>query len=177
MHVTCGCARDLTDGIEHTKVPFVDNAPVLELLSSKNGLLILLDDEVKVKTGDDAKWLSKCEERHASSAAYLGPKAVQKRDGFAVVHYAGTVQYDSRGMRSKNADPLSENLHDLLAGEKLQGEEAALGALLQQALVHGVDGGLVAEEIVLRVRVSASQLAAGRGGVSLSMRWAGACCT
>ena len=62
---------------------------------------------------------------------------------------------------AKSIRSLSDELHDLLAGEKLQGQEAALAALLQQALVHGVDGALVEEEIVLRVRVSAAQLAAG----------------
>ena len=37
---------------------------------------------------------------------------------------------------AKSIRSLSDELHDLLAGEKLQGQEAALGALLQQALTY-----------------------------------------
>ena len=89
---------------------------MLDLLSAKPyGLLLLLDEEVRVPQGADSKWLGKCAERHAGCGAYGGPVEVQNACGFVVRHYAGAVTYDCRGMVEKNADRLSRNLHDALA--------------------------------------------------------------
>ena len=70
---------------------------------------------------------------------------------------------------AKTIAALSDQLQHRLAAEKLPPKEAALGALLQQALIHGVDGELLAEEIVIRVQLSAAGLATGLGGLGLEM--------
>ncbi|KAL1507307.1 hypothetical protein AB1Y20_008153 [Prymnesium parvum] len=106
----------LAEGVEFAKVPFIDNQPVLELLSSKPyGLLNLLDEEVRVPQGGDIKWVEKCAERHATSKMYGGPGVTQVNYAFLVRHYAGEVTYDCRGMVEKNADRLSRNLYQLLS--------------------------------------------------------------
>ena len=56
---------------------------------------------------------------------------------------------------------LANQLHDCIADQKLPPKESSLCELLQQALVHGIDGALCEEEIVIRVRLSAAGLAAG----------------
>ena len=107
----------LTEGVQFEKVPFIDNQPVLEMLSSKPyGVLNLLDEEVRVPQGSDVKWVAKCEERHTTSKAYGGPKQTQVSHAFLIRHYAGDVTYDCRGMVEKNADRLSRNLYNLLSG-------------------------------------------------------------
>lgn len=60
-----------SQGINFTRVPFLDNQPVLDLAEKKPyGLLNLLDEEVRLPQGSDAKWLSKCEQQHASHPAW-----------------------------------------------------------------------------------------------------------
>ena len=56
----------VAEGAPFDKVPFLDNTPVLELLSAKKpqlGVLILLDEEVRTPQGSDAKWLAKIDVR------------------------------------------------------------------------------------------------------------------
>ena len=105
-----------SEGVPFKPVPFLDNGPVLELLSSKPyGLLNLLDEEVRVPQGGDFKWVGKCAEKHGGNPAYSGPAQTQLSHAFVVRHYAGEVVYDCRGMLEKNADRLSRNLYTLLS--------------------------------------------------------------
>jgi len=73
---------------------------------------------VRVPQGGDEKFLAKVVERQRGSRVFAGPGEVQSihSAAFLVRHYAGDVVYDSRGMLEKNADRLSRNLHDMLAG-------------------------------------------------------------
>ena len=68
--------------------------------------------------GGDEKFLAKVVERQRGSRVFAGPGEVQSihSAAFLVRHYAGDVVYDCRGMLEKNADRLSRNLHDMLAG-------------------------------------------------------------
>ena len=117
--ISAGSPPDLPrsrQGVSFDPVPFLDNGPVLELLSSKPyGLLNLLDEEVRVPQGGDVKWVGKCAEKHTANKCYAGPKQTQMSHAFVVKHYAGEVTYDCRGMVEKNADRLSRNLYDMLS--------------------------------------------------------------
>ena len=107
-----------SEGVPFTKVPFIDNAPVIALLSAKPiGLMNLLDEEVRMPQGGDDKYLAKIVERQAGSRVFAGPGEVQSihASAFLVRHYAGEVVYDCRGMVEKNADRLSRNLHEMLS--------------------------------------------------------------
>ena len=104
------------EGVPFEPIAFVDNAPVLALLSSKpRGLLNLLDEEVRIPQGSDLKWLAKCADAHATHPAFGGPKVTQRASAFLVRHYAGQVTYEVTAMVEKNADRLSRNLSDLLS--------------------------------------------------------------
>ena len=62
----------------YAKVPFLDNGPVIELLSSKPyGLMNLLDEEVRMPQGGDDKYLAKIAERQRQSTVFAGPGQVQ----------------------------------------------------------------------------------------------------
>ena len=73
---------------------------------------------MRVPQGGDEKFLAKVVERQRGSRVFAGPGEVQSihSAAFLVRHYAGDVVYDCRGMLEKNADRLSRNLHDMLAG-------------------------------------------------------------
>ena len=59
-------------------MPFLDNGPVIELLSSKPyGLMNLLDEEVRMPQGGDDKYLAKIADRQRQSTVFAGPGQVQ----------------------------------------------------------------------------------------------------
>ncbi len=73
----------VAEGVPHHKVQFIDNEPVLTLLSSKPyGILNLLDEEVRMPQGGDAKWKAKCSERHMNAPIYI-----TKAAGLPATHF------------------------------------------------------------------------------------------
>ena len=73
----------VAEGVPHHKVQFIDNEPVLTLLSSKPyGILNLLDEEVRMPQGGDAKWKAKCSERHVNAPIYI-----TKAAGLPATHF------------------------------------------------------------------------------------------
>ena len=78
----------------------------------------LLDEEVRVPQGSDDKFLAKISERQRAHAAFGAPgdTTAIRAGTFLIRHYAGDVMYTARGLVEKNADRLSRNLYDLLAG-------------------------------------------------------------
>jgi hypothetical protein len=69
-------------------VAFIDNQPVLDLIEKKPyGLLPMLDEEIRLPQGADAKWLSKCETNHAAHSAWVaatGPRLQEHLTFFTV---------------------------------------------------------------------------------------------
>ena len=108
----------VSEGIEFTKVPFIDNQPVLDLIEKKPvGLLVLLDEEIRLPKGSDSKWLEKCDKNHNSHDCWLSDKAARMhmdKSSFTVRHYAGDVEYDSSGFYDKNKDALFRDLYDMM---------------------------------------------------------------
>jgi myosin-7 len=81
----------------------------------------LLDEEVRMPQGGDDKYLKKIVENQRTNSAFGGPgdpttKGQVRPNAFLIRHYAGDVVYEVRGLVEKNADRLSRNLYDLLAG-------------------------------------------------------------
>jgi myosin heavy subunit len=98
---------------------FIDNQPVLDLIEKKPvGLFHLLDEEVRLPKGDDAKWMEKCNTNHALHPNWINETSKissTNRSTFFVQHYAGTVAYDSAGFCEKNRDSLFRDLYDLMS--------------------------------------------------------------
>ena len=109
----------LSEEVPYEPVTFIDNQPVLDLFEKKPfGLLNLLDEEVKLPKGDDAKWLEKCNHHHASHPNWVTEQAKLShvgRSSFYIQHYAGAVVYDSAGFCEKNKDSLFRDLYDLMS--------------------------------------------------------------
>ena len=112
------------EGVTFERIGFVDNTPLIELISAKPyGVLNLLDEEVRMPQGGDEKYLAKIVKQHGTgkSKAFGAPgdnmaahHQVPPR-AFLIRHYAGDVVYSVAGLVHKNADRLSVNLHDMLA--------------------------------------------------------------
>ena len=105
----------LDEDVPYTPLAYLDNTPVLELLTAKPyGLLPLLSEEVRLPQGSDAKFLAKATMRQRANRHVFGESAAAD-DTFTVHHYARPVRYDVAGFVEKNADRLSRNVHELLA--------------------------------------------------------------
>ena len=81
------------------------------------GLMLMLDEEVRVVRGSDEAYLRKIIKTHLKTSKRLldqkkGYKT--KRTEFWIRHFAGDVKYDVTGFLEKNRDTLSSNLKTLV---------------------------------------------------------------
>ncbi|CEP62051.1 myosin 1 LALA0_S04e06634g [Lachancea lanzarotensis] len=86
---------------------------LIERKSANPGVLPLLDEEsILPKSTDDtfySKLISFCDDKSSKF------KRSKKNNSFILKHYAGEVEYNVEGWLSKNKDPLSANLLQLLS--------------------------------------------------------------
>ncbi|CAB3408223.1 unnamed protein product [Caenorhabditis bovis] len=80
-------------------------------------VLSTLDDVCLFPQGSDASFVQKLVDTHSQHPKYVVPEIRAKSD-FAIVHYAGRVDYEAAGWRVKNMDPLNENVIDVLRSSK-----------------------------------------------------------
>ncbi|KAJ0246210.1 Myosin-2 [Hirschfeldia incana] len=100
------------DGIDWTKVEFVDNQECLDLIEKKPiGLLSLLDEESNFPKATDLTYASKLKQHLKNNSCFKG----ERGRAFRVNHYAGEVLYDTNGFLEKNRDPLPVDLIHLLS--------------------------------------------------------------
>lgn len=110
------------EGIEVPPVRFIDNKPVLDLIEQKaragrtGGILVLLDDEIRLPETSDETFVKKVMTSHGSHQALsLDTRSGFKSGiGFTIQHYAGSVNYDARDFLTKNKDVLWMDLTDLM---------------------------------------------------------------
>ncbi|KAL1206546.1 Myosin-2 [Cardamine amara subsp. amara] len=100
------------DGIDWTKVEFVDNQECLDLIEKKPiGLLSLLDEESNFPKATDLTFANKLKQHLKTNSCFKG----ERGRAFRVNHYAGEVLYDTNGFLEKNRDPLPADLINLLS--------------------------------------------------------------
>lgn len=111
-------AEYAAEGVDVSKIDFVDNGPVLDALERKtNGIFARIDEEVVTPRGTDQTLLSKV--LGDLSAVIKKPDVAATRDNkalqmaFVVVHYAGDVAYNVDGFLAKNKDSLLVDLEDI----------------------------------------------------------------
>ena len=116
----------VSEAIKFDPVPFIDNQPVLRLIEGKpSGLLVALDDALKVGKTTDEKWVSLMDSAHGTKDCYPLDAKLRRKFPlmFQVNHYAGLVRYDAEGFLEKNKDTLfldgeealSSSAHPLMA--------------------------------------------------------------
>lgn len=104
----------LDEGLEWKFVDFGLNLqPTIELIDKPMGIMSTLDDVCLFPQGSDNAFVTRLNETHNQHPKYVVPE-IRSRSDFAVVHYAGRVDYQAEGWRVKNMDPLNENVIDVL---------------------------------------------------------------
>lgn len=85
------------EGINWSKIAFVDNQEVLDTVGLKSmNLMSLIDEESKFPKGTDFTMLGKLTVNHAKKTHFLKPKS-DMDPSFGVKHFAGTVNYQVTG--------------------------------------------------------------------------------
>ena len=85
------------EGINWSRIEFVDNQEVLDLIAVRPlNIFALVDEESKFPQGSDATLLSKLNQNHSKNAFYCQAKSDNVKN-FAIVHFAGIVAYNVIG--------------------------------------------------------------------------------
>jgi len=108
-----------SEGIAFTKVNFINNQPVLNLIEGQEaqGILPLLDDACKLGTATEANFLSQVVKRHKKNILFQTDRKrrFQTAMSFEISHYAGIVKYDATGFIAKNLDTLSMDIVSVMS--------------------------------------------------------------
>lgn len=103
------------EGIDFAHISFIDNTPMIELITARRvGILPSLDEELIVPGGSDKGFLDKLKDEHTGNTVFSGDGHGSGSLCFVIKHYAGKVTYDSSGFLEKNRDTLTEDLIEML---------------------------------------------------------------
>ncbi|XP_061071712.1 myosin-IIIb isoform X2 [Conger conger] len=100
------------EGIEWDTINFKDNKPILDLFLTKPfGIFSLLDEQSAFPQATDKTFVDKLNNKFKSHAHF---EVVRSHNPlFAVVHYAGKVQYNGSGFLEKNRDTIPASIRGL----------------------------------------------------------------
>jgi myosin protein heavy chain len=79
------------------------------------GILALLDEQCLFPKATDKTLVEKLVHNHDKHPKFVVPE-MRSRSDFAVMHYAGRVDYSADQWLMKNMDPLNENVVSVLQG-------------------------------------------------------------
>ncbi|CAL8123296.1 unnamed protein product [Orchesella dallaii] len=127
------------EGIDWKFIDFgLDLQPTIDLIEKPMGILALLDEECWFPKATDKSFTEKLVSAHTQHSKFMKTDFRGQAD-FAVVHYAGKVDYSANQWLMKNMDPLNENVVQLLqAGSDpfvtLIWKDAEIVGMAQQAM-------------------------------------------
>ncbi|XP_028302725.1 myosin heavy chain, fast skeletal muscle-like [Gouania willdenowi] len=105
------------EGIEWEFIDFgMDLAACIELIEKPMGIFSILEEECMFPKATDMTFKNKLFDQHiGKSAPFQKPKPAKGKAEahFALVHYAGTVEYNVTGWLDKNKDPLNDSVVQL----------------------------------------------------------------
>ncbi|XP_075434465.1 myosin-4-like [Ascaphus truei] len=105
------------EGIEWEFIDFgMDLAACIELIEKPMGIFSILEEECMFPKATDTSFTNKLYDQHLGKCKnFEKPKPGKgKADAhFALVHYAGTVEYNISGWLDKNKDPLNDSVIQL----------------------------------------------------------------
>eukprot|EP00050_Salpingoeca_kvevrii_P001267 m.166190 g.166190 ORF g.166190 m.166190 type:complete len:2194 (-) comp10335_c1_seq21:224-6805(-) len=103
------------EAINWTRIQFKDNQETLNMIAEKPmNILALVDEESRFPKGTDQSLLQKLHQTHSKDEHYSMPKS-RVDPTFGVIHFAGTVYYDSNGFLDKNRDTFSADLIQVIS--------------------------------------------------------------
>jgi myosin heavy subunit len=112
-----------SEEIDCSDIVYQNNIGCVRLIDQRNtGIFALLDEEVVVPRGSDAKFVARLhstfDESPATKSSYF-VRNKRKPNDFGVNHFAGEVMYTVDGFLEKNKDTLSSILINLLKKSSL----------------------------------------------------------
>ncbi len=103
------------EGIKWSYVSFPDNNDVLTLISKKGaGILSILDDQCRAPGTTDKTFINYLYQKVSRQKRFQADYRQVGARKFAIIHYAGTVEYSSEGFVEKNRDELPKEAAELL---------------------------------------------------------------
>ncbi|XP_073987917.1 myosin-VIIa-like isoform X2 [Rhodnius prolixus] len=101
------------EGIDWHNLEYKDNQSVLNLLGTKQGVLMLIDEQSRFPKGSDEGYLVNVNQYYSDHDYYFQSKSEVSRS-FGIKHYAGKVIYSTEGIVEKNMNTLSSDWLDLI---------------------------------------------------------------
>ncbi|CAB0032260.1 unnamed protein product [Trichogramma brassicae] len=102
------------EGIEWKFIDFgLDLQPTIDLIDKPMGIMALLDEECWFPKATDKTFVEKLVSAHHVHPKFMKTDFRGVAD-FAIIHYAGKVDYSAEKWLMKNMDPLNENVVSLL---------------------------------------------------------------
>lgn len=102
------------EGIEWKFIDFgLDLQPTIDLIDKPMGIMALLDEECWFPKATDKTFVEKLVGAHSVHPKFIKTDFRGIAD-FAIIHYAGKVDYSAAQWLMKNMDPLNENVVQLL---------------------------------------------------------------
>ncbi|XP_019203424.1 myosin-7 [Oreochromis niloticus] len=102
------------EGIEWTFIDFgMDLQACIDLIEKPMGIMSILEEECMFPKASDATFKAKLYDNHlGKSSNFQKPRVVKGKPEahFALMHYAGTVDYNINNWLVKNKDPLNETV-------------------------------------------------------------------
>ncbi|XP_059804801.1 myosin-1B-like isoform X3 [Hypanus sabinus] len=102
------------EGIEWEFIDFgMDLAACIELIEKPLGIFSILEEECMFPKATDITFKNKLYDQHLGKTSNFQKPKPPKGKGeahFALIHYAGTVDYNVNGWLEKNKDPLNETV-------------------------------------------------------------------
>uniref|UniRef100_A0A4W4HK28 Myosin heavy chain 7 n=1 Tax=Electrophorus electricus TaxID=8005 RepID=A0A4W4HK28_ELEEL len=102
------------EGIEWTFIDFgMDLQACIDLIEKPMGIMSILEEECMFPKATDITFKAKLYDNHlGKSANFQKPRIVKGKAEahFALIHYAGTVDYNTNNWLMKNKDPLNETV-------------------------------------------------------------------
>ncbi|XP_068455057.1 myosin-7-like [Clinocottus analis] len=112
------------EGIEWTFIDFgMDLQACIDLIEKPMGIMSILEEECMFPKASDATFKSKLYDNHlGKSGNFQKPRIVKGKPEahFALMHYAGTVDYNINNWLVKNKDPLNETVVGLYQKSNLK---------------------------------------------------------
>ncbi|XP_041072615.1 myosin-1B-like [Carcharodon carcharias] len=126
------------EGIEWEFIDFgMDLAACIELIEKPMGIFSILEEECMFPKASDTTFKNKLYDQHLGKTKnFQKPKPAKGKAEahFALIHYAGTVDYNVSGWLEKNKDPLNETVIGLY-------QKAALKVLQTLYTGHAAEAG------------------------------------
>ncbi|KAL0985193.1 hypothetical protein UPYG_G00153940 [Umbra pygmaea] len=106
------------EGIEWSFIDFgLDLQPCIDLIerpAQPPGVLALLDEECWFPRATDRSFVDKLSAEQGTHPKFFKPRQIRQEADFAIIHYAGKVDYKASDWLVKNMDPLNDNVASLL---------------------------------------------------------------